>query len=90
MRRSGNRPNLTRGLAENSIEVTGARARNILIFLASAGIRVNAIKPVGQKEGDRNLIFWKELSMKRQGQSRVTPSSGNMRNMQANASNRVL
>lgn len=49
MRRSENRPNLTRGLVANWAEVTGARAKNILIFLASSGIRENAMKPVGTK-----------------------------------------
>lgn len=49
MRRSGKFANLTIGLVQNSSEATGARAKNILIFLASSGIRENAIKPVGTK-----------------------------------------
>lgn len=48
-RNSGNPPNLQRGLVENETEATGARAKNILTFLASSGIRENAIKPVGTK-----------------------------------------
>ena len=49
IRRSGNCPNLTRGLVANLAEATGARAKNTLIFLASSGIRENAMKPVGTK-----------------------------------------
>lgn len=48
-RNSGNFPNLVSGLVENSTEATGARAKNILTFLASSGICENAIKPVGTK-----------------------------------------
>lgn len=48
-RNSGNFPNLTRGLGENLAEATGARAKNILILLASWGIREKAMKPVGRK-----------------------------------------
>ena len=58
---SGTRANLSRGLVMNSVEATGARAKNILIFLASLGIRENAIKPVRTKGKEQNSIFQTSL-----------------------------
>lgn len=43
---SGNSPNFTRGLVANLTVATGAKAKNILIFLASCGKVEKAIKAV--------------------------------------------
>lgn len=43
---SGNNPNFTRGLVANLTVATGAKAKNILIFLASCGKVEKATKAV--------------------------------------------
>lgn len=43
---SGKNPNFTRGLVANLTVATGAKAKNILIFLASCGKVEKAIKAV--------------------------------------------
>ena len=78
---SGICANLTTGPVMNSVEATGARAKNILIFLASSGIRENAIKPVRTKGKEQNSIF-QDFPLQRQGWVCTLPSSGNLRTMQ--------
>lgn len=56
--RSGNAPSFVRGLVENLTVATGAKAKNIFIFLASFGKVEKAMKAANNKRIINKHHYW--------------------------------